>query len=130
MQIDGGYVHGYWLEANEEASTPPTPDETTYEVQAYLNIRQGPTLSSSVLGVYSPGTRVAGTPAENGWVKTSDGYVYGSYVKPVDEAPTPPTPEPGDPAPGDTYRIDRSVNLRSGPGMGHEVIGMAPRGAR
>ena len=80
------------------------------------------------VGLYTPGTQVAGTKLDNGWVQTADGFVHGAYVKQVDEAPTPPTPDP-DPAPGDTYRIDRSVNLRSGPDMRYQVIGVAPRGA-
>lgn len=135
VQIDGGYVHGYWLEANEADPTPepptpepPTPGEATFEVTTYLNVRAEATARSSIVGLYTPGTQVAGTKLDNGWVQTADGFVHGAYVKQVDEAPTPPTPEP-DPAPGDTYRIDRSVNLRSGPGMRYQVIGVAPRGA-
>ena len=96
VQIDGGYVHGYWLEANEADPTPepPTPGEATFEVTTYLNIRAEATARSSIVGLYTPGTQVAGTKLDNGWVQTADGFVYGAYVKQVDEAPTPPTPEP------------------------------------
>ena len=96
VQIDGGYVHGYWLEANEADPTPepPTPGEATFEVTTYLNIRAEATARSSIVGLYTPGTQVAGTKLDNGWVQTADGFVHGAYVKQVDEAPTPPTPEP------------------------------------
>lgn len=99
-------------------------------VRADLNLREGPGLDYAVLAVIPFGTAVtvAGDPADGwtpvlygdlaGWVIT-DGLVF-------DGGQASPTPAPP-PTPGATVAV-AAVNLRTGPGLGFDVIAVLQYG--
>ena len=63
-----------------------------YEVTASkLNIRQGPTTGSAVIGVLQKGTRVEGERASGVWIRINRngqrGYIHSDYVRVVKSVP-------------------------------------------
>jgi hypothetical protein len=72
-----------------EASAPTEADANPTEFvrpSAYVNLRNGPSSSSSVVGVIARGTKLAVLDRKRGWVRVNDpatskeGWIYSGYV--------------------------------------------------
>jgi len=105
----------------------------TSTTTANLNLRQSPTMSSSVLTVMPSGGAVTITGApQNGWYPVTyngqTGWASATYINP-------PAPSSGGGSGSTTYGTSTTntpgttLNLRSGPGTGSSVIGSIPHGA-
>lgn len=114
----------------------------TVQTTASLNLRSGPSTSSTVLAVLpirTAGT-VTGPPATNGGVTFYPvrfdgypaGYVSGSYLQRIGALPTPTrTPSPSPTVAGNPLRWTTSnANLRSGPGTGYRILETLPKDTR
>jgi hypothetical protein len=88
----------------ESAPVEADADPTKFvRPSAYVNLRDGPSSSSSVIGVIARGTRLAVVDRKRGWVKVNDpatskeGWIYSGYVggghhaRPRKKATAPPT---------------------------------------
>ncbi|ENZ02565.1 hypothetical protein HMPREF1092_01800 [Clostridium thermobutyricum] len=143
-----GYVSSDYIKINSNSGnqTPPstdTPNTSTKKgtVNATsLNVRSGAGTSYSTIGSLRNGASVEIVSTSNGWhkIKYGNGYGYVSadYVKVDSQSsqpsnPTPPsTPEtPNNSIKSGTVTAD-SLNIRSGAGTGHSVIGSLKRGAK
>lgn len=83
-----------------------------------VNIRSGPATSYAISGNLLQGTRVSVLEAKNGWYRVSydnhTGWISGQYIE-VKKDPT-------------VKVSGQVVNLRSGPGTEHKVVGQALQG--
>ena len=94
-----------------------------------LNVRTGPGTGYRVLGQAARGTKVVVQGSSGDWRKISWGgraaYVHRSYLTGGNAPPPPPPPT------GTAYTVSAStLNVRSGPGTNHSVLGQVSRGQR
>ena len=111
-----GYVYGSYV--SKTASTI-----TKYVTASSLNVRSGPSTSSSILGSLSKGTSVQVISESNGWAKIkyngSTGYVSNKYLSsnsPTTESTT------------TKYVTASSLNVRSGPSTSSSILGSLSKG--
>lgn len=100
---------------------------TQYKTTAALNFRSGPGPSYAVMAVIPGGTIVAHTgAAANGYYEVGYNGTYGwahrDYLAAVGNS------GPSQPPIVGNARTTAAVNLRSGPGTGHPVLGVVPAG--
>lgn len=110
-------------------AAPAFAGQTAVVQTAVANLRQGPGTAYAKVGEAYNGERLAVQDTAPGWYKvTKNGrlcWIYGSLVRV--EANTPVvTVSPGK----DALVTGTAVNLRSGPGMDHDVVGQAVLGTR
>ncbi|PFZ66660.1 SH3 domain-containing protein [Bacillus wiedmannii] len=125
-------------QTNEQQNNVTVQTDGTYIVDATsLRVRTGPATYHSVIGGVLNGQTLQVTGVENGWLKINHngrtGYVSSEYVKFVKED-TPSKPETSNPSTGATvgdYYVNVSVlNVRSGAGTNHGVIGALSKGIK
>jgi len=135
-----GYIYSIYLTettptaAPAPAPAPAAPAITSMEVADYkttitLNLRSGPSTSHSVLGAGATGTVVKGTGRKSGiWYEvklgTTTGWMSSEYLTKVASA----APAPVVTAPAVQYKTTIHLNLRSGPGTQHTILGSGPTG--
>lgn len=125
-------------QTNEQQNNVTVQADGIYIVDATsLRVRTGPATYHSVIGGVLNGRTLQVTGVENGWLKINHngrtGYVSSEYVKFV-KGGTPPKPETSNPSTGatvDDYYVNVSVlNVRSGAGTNHGVIGALSKGIK
>ena len=112
----GRTSNGYWI-CLQYTTKISSNIENMYKITTgskNLNIRKGPGLNNSVVGSYKKGTLVKITDIENGWGKTSKGWIYLYYTKKINST-TITNYTVG------TYRATANLNVRSGPGTNYKV---------
>lgn len=112
-----GYLHTDWLKVPEAAPQPTTVKMVTTE---RLNVRAAASTSSSVLGTLEKGTVVEGTLSA-GWLRISyrgqTGYLAADWLTSAEQtAPAPTQPQI-------TKITTDRLNVRSGPGTTHRILG-------
>ncbi|WP_109471026.1 transglycosylase family protein [Ornithinimicrobium cavernae] len=113
-----------------DGAEEPAPGPVTRYVSASnaANVRSGPGLSHSVVGVRQRGAEVSGTMTDNGWLEIGDGQFISSAV--LSKEPVSGGGE--DPAPGPVTRYvsaSNAANVRSGPGLNYSAVDAKQRGA-
>ncbi|PEK41122.1 peptidase M23 [Bacillus toyonensis] len=136
--ISKDYISKSGSNANEQQNNVTVQADGIYIVDATsLRVRTGPATYHSVIGGVLNGRTLQVTGVENGWLKINHngrtGYVSSEYVKFVKRG-TPPKPETSNPSTGatvDDYYVNVSVlNVRSGAGTNHGVIGALSKGIK
>lgn len=136
--ISKDYISKSGSNANEQQNNVTVQADGIYIVDATsLRVRTGPATYHSVIGGVLNGRTLQVTGVENGWLKINHngrtGYVSSEYVKFVKRG-TPPKPETSNPSTGatvDDYYVNVSVlNIRSGAGTNHGVIGALSKGIK
>lgn len=136
--ISKDYISKSGSNANEQQNNVTVQADGIYIVDATsLRVRTGPATYHSVIGGVLNGRTLQVTGVENGWLKINHngrtGYVSSEYVKFVKRG-TPPKPETSNPSTGatvDDYYVNVSVlNVRSGAGTNHGVIGALLKGIK
>lgn len=148
-----GNVSGIWYEVkmgnqtgwmsseylNKVASAAPAPAPTNVAVSQYkttihLNFRSGAGLNQTIIGSAPTGTTVTGTGKTSGvWYEvkmgSQTGWMSSEYLTKVATAPAPaPTPAPVADAAATQYKTTIHLNMRSGAGFNHAVIGAGVMG--
>ncbi|TXR95595.1 peptidase M23 [Bacillus sp. SH7-1] len=125
-------------QTNEQQNNVTVQADGTYIVDATsLRVRTGPAIYHSVIGGVLNGQTLQVTGVENGWLKIKHngrtGYVSSEYVNFV-KGGTPSIPEISNPSAGakvgDYYVNVRLLNVRSGAGTNHGVIGGLSKGIK
>ncbi|MCU5583904.1 SH3 domain-containing protein [Bacillus toyonensis] len=136
--ISKDYISKSGSNANEQQNNVTVQADGIYIVDATsLRVGTGPATYHSVIGGVLNGRTLQVTGVENGWLKINHngrtGYVSSEYVKFVKRG-TPPKPETSNPSTGatvDDYYVNVSVlNIRSGAGTNHGVIGALSKGIK
>ncbi|MED2710652.1 MULTISPECIES: SH3 domain-containing protein [Bacillus cereus group] len=136
--ISKDYISKSGSNANEQQNNVTVQADGIYIVDATsLRVRTGPATYHSVIGGVLNGRTLQVTGVENGWLKINHngrtGYVSSEYVKFVKRG-TPPKPETSNPSTGatvDDHYVNVSVlNVRSGAGTNHGVIGALSKGIK
>ena len=101
-------------------------EQGTFKTTAALNLRSGPGLSHPVVFVLPVGTTVqASGNVSNGyrevWYQSYIGWAHGDFLAPV-------TAGGGSPSIIGLALTTATVNLRSGPSTGHQVLRVLPNG--
>lgn len=109
---------------SEPITSMPVSDWRTTLI---LNLRSGPSTSHSVIGAGATGTVVTGTGRKSGiWYEVKMGNLTGwmssDYLEQV-IPPAPPAAPPITSMPVSDYKTTIGLNLRSGPGLEHTIIG-------
>ena len=142
-----GYVSAQYLQevnANEPEQTPePTPVSKAGKVvniSSSLNIRSGAGTGHSIVGTLHNGAIVNIIEKSGDWYHINhngvNGYVSAQYLQEVssgntsnENTPAPaPTPTPLNKT-GKVVNISSSLNIRSGAGTGHSIVGTLHNGA-
>ncbi|WP_439019910.1 SH3 domain-containing protein [Bacillus thuringiensis] len=125
-------------QTNEQQKNVTVQTDGTYIVNATsLRVRTGPATYHSVIGGVLNGQTLQVTGVENGWLKIKHngrtGYVSSEYVNFV-KGGTPSIPEISNPSAGakvgDYYVNVSLLNVRSGAGTNHGVIGGLSKGIK
>ncbi|MGS2751601.1 SH3 domain-containing protein, partial [Bacillus zanthoxyli] len=136
--ISKDYISKSGSNANEQQNNVTVQADGIYIVDATsLRVRTGPATYHSVIGGVLNGRTLQVTGVENGWLKINHngrtGYVSSEYVKFVKRG-TPPKPETSNLSTGatvDDHYVNVSVlNVRSGAGTNHGVIGALSKGIK
>jgi len=148
-----GYVSSqYIIIENEEQKEPQEPgqgqspvkpedpappsDKKRYAIvtASALNIRSGPSTRNHKVGMVVRGTRLRVLEQSELWYKIEVnglvGYVHGDYIK-LEDGDANPAPQPSTPpaqVAGKARVAASSLNMRSGAGMEHAIIGSLPNG--
>ncbi|WP_161958388.1 SH3 domain-containing protein [Ornithinimicrobium cavernae] len=113
---DNGWLHlgdGRYVGGSVLVDSLPSYGSSTAYTRTDVNVRSGPGTDHSVVGSYAEGTEVSGDWTSNGWLNLGGGrYIGGSVLVSADSG-------------GETVtRYTRTdVNVRSGPGTDHSVVG-------
>ncbi|MGL4847805.1 MAG: SH3 domain-containing protein [Clostridium sp.] len=142
IELEGGTVTPP-VEPPVNPTPPPTVEVKTGTVTASsLNVRSGAGTGHKVIGSLKNGAKVEILSTSGGWHKikygSGHGYVSDDYVKITSTGggSTNPTPPPVNPTPPPTVEVKTgtvtasSLNVRSGAGTGHKVIGSLRNGAK
>lgn len=152
IKYSGGYayVSGTYLKAVTQepgTTTAPPPDNTTDKGMAAfdgtavttgnLNVRKGPATSYTILGVLSTKTKVTLVGKfTTGWykIKYQSGYAYvsGSYLGSITSSGgnTDPGTDAGMTAYSAQGTVKESLNVRKGPGVTNDIIGLLQPGTK
>ncbi len=105
--------------SNGTAASSP---KLTHRIVRDVNVRSGPSTTSTQLGVLSEGTRVSARVSSNGFMRTTykgkTGYYFGTFDRPLS---TSSSPKPA--AAKVTHEIVREVNVRSGTSKTSKLLG-------
>jgi len=107
---------------NNNTTTNTTADGNTYFITASeLNIRDAASTNGNKVGTYTAGDKVVVTETSNGWGKTNKGWISMQYAY-----------KPGSTGTNTAKGIitGDGLNIRSGPGTGHDSVGNYTYGAR
>jgi uncharacterized protein YgiM (DUF1202 family) len=106
-----------------------TPGNYRIDASA-LNIRSGPSTSSSIVGKVWKGEVLYATAETNGWLQVKHNgktaYVSKAYVSSVSS--TQPVQQDNFNAANQSYTATTTLNIRKGPGTGYSVLGVAQKG--
>ncbi|SCI72556.1 N-acetylmuramoyl-L-alanine amidase LytC precursor [uncultured Clostridium sp.] len=134
-----GYVSGDYIKVDGTVAPPVKPEQppvknTGVVTATSLNVRSGYGANYSRIGSLSNGAKVEIVESQNGWHKIKYnggyGYVSGDYIR-VNGAVAPPSnSEQNKPSVKDTGIVTATrLNVRSGYGTNHSVIGSLSNGA-
>ncbi len=137
-----GFVYSQYVKVNSGTVTPPDDDDkpatgktaTIVNCNEFVNVREGASSSTKKLGTAKKGAQYTVTGQSGSWIQvqytaTQKGYIYSKYVKLSDSGSTTPTTPTETTATGYGYVVNcsNSVNVRSGAGTNHSIIGTAPK---
>ncbi len=128
------------------ALTPQTQEECYLVTARSLNIRATSDLSAKVIGGYRKGEKICGAQKEDGWLKTTTGWVSAAYLSPVSieteevaETSSEETLSPkGYPllasdktsTSSSCYKVNADyLNARKGAGLSENIVGQYKEGA-
>lgn len=113
---DGRYISGSVLTDGGSSET------TTKHTRTAVNVRSGASTDHSIVGSYAQGTEVTGTMTSNGWLNLGSGrYISGAVL--VDGG--------GGGGGEEVTRYARTnVNVRSGAGTDHSIVGSHSQGTK
>lgn len=134
-------ARAHWInsmgDASAPAPAPTTPVIGTAKATTDVNMRSGMGTGYSLLQVVPNGATVNVYGSSNGWTQVSyngkNGYIYSIYLTATTPVPA-PAPAPTPTAPAITtmeiadYKTTIILNLRSGPGTQHSVVGVGQTG--
>ncbi|WP_114907460.1 transglycosylase family protein [Ornithinimicrobium murale] len=127
---DGQFISGSILSDSPVDGGQPAPDPgpVTRYVSASnaANVRSGPGLNHSVVDARTRGAQVSGVMTSNGWLEIAEGRFISSVVLST-------SPVSGGEEPGEVTRYvsaSNAANVRSGPGLGHSIVGGKDRGTQ
>ncbi|WP_158540694.1 SH3 domain-containing protein [Romboutsia weinsteinii] len=139
------YVSSQYLDkistTPEQPEKPETPEETkeTKVVNtSSLNVRSGPSTSSSKIGSLAKGSKVEVLSESNGWSKINyngkDAYVSSQYLDKVGTTPEQPEQPETPETPEETKEMKvvntSSLNVRSGPSTSSQKLGSLTMGTK
>ncbi|BCC46491.1 hypothetical protein bcgnr5378_27270 [Bacillus cereus] len=133
-----GYVSSEFVSENSvSAKTNVSMSRSKTVIANVLRVRTQPNTSSAIMGRVYEGKALQVIGEENGWLKINHngrtGYVSSEYVKFV-KGNTPSKPETSNPSTeatvGDYYVNVNVLNVRSGAGTNHGVIGALSKGIK
>ncbi len=116
----------------------PTPQPYPGQTLAPVNIRPNPSLLGEPLGLLPAGSavEVIGKTAAEDWYRIlypeaaeGSGWVSAQYIRLADPAQVPVIEETPPPADGNLGALTQQLNVRSGPGVAYEVLGILPPGS-
>ena len=122
------------LDSQAPVNPPPAPQTKTAYVNtpgSTLNVRSGPGTGHAVMGSLKHGEKISVTDEGGEWFKLSfngkTGYVNKTWTR-ADDPAAPPPPASG----SKTVYVNSSIglNVRSGPGTNHPVIGALSHGTK
>jgi len=128
-----GYISKSFTKADAPAAAPTTPTSKTGYVNtpgSTLNVRSGPGTNNAILGSLKHGDKITYTDDVSGWLKITfsgkTGYVSKSFVtdNPASNNTTTTGQKTG------TVNATGGLNVRSGPGTNHSIIGGLSNGAK
>lgn len=118
--------------APEPGANPPPAGGQTLEAVTGLNVRTGPSTSNTRIGQIRPGTQYAIVGEQFGWYAINfngqTGYVSGQFVRVSEGQPSAP-PTGGAPS-GQRLEAVTGLNVRTGPGLAHDKIGVIRPGTQ
>jgi len=127
-----GYVSAAFIVLDNSAQPPATTQSKTVYVNtpgALLNVRSGPGTNHAILGTLKHGEKLSVTDENNEWYKLTfsgkTGYVSKTWTKADNPAPATPQTK--------TVYVNTQgnvLNVRSGPGMTHAVLGTLKHGEK
>jgi cell wall-associated NlpC family hydrolase len=121
---------------SDPAPAPPQapPTAETRWVSTGANVRSGPGTQHPVVGGLSQGTQISGSMTSNNWFDLGNGrFVYGPLTTTTPPSTTPPpAPAPPQDPPASTVTrwASTTINVRSGPGTNHAVVGALTAGTQ
>jgi len=128
-----GYVSGQYIKLETSSSSPNTSEPVTkYGIvtASVLNVRSGASTKNSIIGQLKKNQTVNIISSSNGWHKiqfgSKTGYVHGDYVK----ISSTQTGNSNTNKSSKTGTVTASaLNLRTGAGTSHKIIGVLKRNA-
>ncbi|MDU1539640.1 MAG: SH3 domain-containing protein [Paeniclostridium sordellii] len=136
-----GYVSGDYIKVDGSVAPPVKPEQNKPTVKntgvvtaTSLNVRSGYGANYSKIGSLSNGAKVEIVESKNGWHKIKYnggyGYVSGDYIRVNGTVAPPSNSEQNKPSVKDTGIVTATrLNVRSGYGTNHSVIGSLSNGA-
>jgi uncharacterized protein YgiM (DUF1202 family) len=129
-----GFVNGAFIKLDADSQTPPPETNTkTGKVNtpgSTLNVRSGPGTTNTIIGNLSHGASVTVNTENSAWYKLTyngnTGYVSSAFIT-LDSTQT---TNPNQPKTVYVNTPGSTLNVRSGPGTGHAVIGNLSHGAK
>lgn len=116
-----------------ETALPPEKDDRRYGTvtASALNVRSGPSTKNHKVGMFVRGAKVTILGSQSGWYKISfngkDAYIHGDYIRLDSSAPDTSTTT----TTGTSATVNASsLNVRSGAGTGHKIIGRLARNSK
>lgn len=128
-RIADGWVHtDYLVPANNVVF--PDSQYVGYVNASALNIRTGPGTNYSVAGQVTEGYKLNILEVQNGWGRTSDGWVLLKYVSKSSSPSTPSVPNNSGDYVNMKVRVTAyDLNVRQGPGTNYAKAGLLSNGA-
>ena len=135
-----GFVYSQYVKVNSGGTVTPPENPSTGKTativncNSFVNVREGASSNTKKLGTAKKGAQYAVTGQSGSWIQvqytaTQKGYIYSKYVKLSGGSSTTPSTPTETAATGYGYVVNcsNSVNVRSGAGSNHGVIGTAPK---
>ena len=129
-----GYVHGDYVKEVTASSSVLTKGKV-YNVSTNLRVRSGASTNSSILGYITNNTEVSIVRTEGSWYKIQYnggyGYVSKDYVTvSTDSGNNGGNDNSSASTQSGTIKVNGALNVRSGAGTNHSVIGSLSNGAK
>lgn len=129
----GAWVSSQYLTAAQSLAAPSTPIGSA-QARTAVNVREGRSVFTRILGTLAAGERVEVTgEAQGDWTpvryRGRSGWVASTYLRSVGSPAPTPSPGGGSTTVTGTALANATVNVRSGPSTNNRIVGSYSQGA-